>query len=174
MSGVSDLEIRTSSLTLRLESKEKILAAIEALSPAERAEISPLWLARLMSSTSADPWTHSFAMVNHEDGAVIGSCAFKGPPDQDGAVEIAYGVNPDYQGLGYATEAARALVEYAFATGLVRLVRAHTLPNENASTSVLKKCGFAFAGDVVDPEDGPVWRWELRDADAAGRNGPVS
>jgi RimJ/RimL family protein N-acetyltransferase len=43
----------------------------------------------------------------------------------------------------------------------VRLVRAHTLPESNASTRVLTNCGFRKTAEVVDPDDGPVWRWEL-------------
>jgi RimJ/RimL family protein N-acetyltransferase len=66
---------------------------------------------------------------------------------------------PPYEGKGYATEAAAALVAYAFDQG-VKLVRAHTMPEPNASTHVLRKNGFRFVGDVIDPEDGPVWRWE--------------
>ena len=42
----------------------------------------------------------------------------------------------------------------------VRLVCAHTLPESPASQGVLTKCGFKFAGERVDPEDGPVWRFE--------------
>ncbi|PYP29662.1 MAG: hypothetical protein DMD49_12730 [Gemmatimonadetes bacterium] len=61
---------------------------------------------------------------------------------------------------GFATEASTALVAFAFASGLVRRVCAHTLPAHGASTRVLAKCGFTFVGDVVDPEDGRVWRWE--------------
>ncbi len=75
-------------------------------------------------------------------------------------VEIAYGSASGFQGQGYATEAATALLDYAFGTSRVHLARAHTLPEENASTHVLKKCGFEFIGTVVDPEDGTVWRWE--------------
>ncbi len=37
---------------------------------------------------------------------------------------------------------------------------AHTLPAPNASTRVLAKCGFERTGEVEDPEDGLVWRWE--------------
>jgi RimJ/RimL family protein N-acetyltransferase len=66
-----------------------------------------------------------------------------------------------FEGRGYATEAAAALVDFALASGQVRLVRAHTLPEVNASTRVLLKCGFRHVGTVVDPDDGPVWRWEL-------------
>ena len=78
----------------------------------------------------------------------------------DGTVEIAYCVDPDYQGKGYATEAAEALVAFAFGSGRVRMVRAHTLPQSNASTRVLAKCGFRHISEVIEPEDGLVWRWE--------------
>jgi RimJ/RimL family protein N-acetyltransferase len=51
-------------------------------------------------------------------------------------------------------------MRYAFASGQVRVVRAHTLPELNASARALTKCGFKRVGEVVDPEDGLVWRWE--------------
>ena len=70
------------------------------------------------------------------------------------------GVVPTYQGRGLATEAAKALMAFAFNTGRVQLIRAHTLPTPNASTRVLSKCGFRFLGEVIDPADGSVWRWE--------------
>ena len=121
---------------------------------------SPDWLARLRAAAAADPWTHGFAMVERVGGAAVGSCGYKGPPGPEGVVEIAYGVEPDHRGRGYATEAAGALVAFAFAGSLVRLVRAHTQPGNGASARVLTKCGFARVGEVVDPEDGLVWRWE--------------
>jgi RimJ/RimL family protein N-acetyltransferase len=123
-------------------------------------EVSPAWLAELRASTTADPWVHGFAVVHRERGSVIGSAGYKGPPDDEGMVEIAYGIVPAFQGRGYATEAAHALMEFAFDSGRVRLVRAHTAPTPNASTRVLAKCGFTHIGEVEDPEDGRVWRWE--------------
>src|ERR1051326_3995276 len=84
----------------------------------------------------------------------------KVPPDSAGMVEIAYGIVPSFAGQGYATEAAAELVRFALASGEIRLLRAHTLPVANASTRVLAKCGFHHTGTVVDPDDGPVWRWE--------------
>jgi RimJ/RimL family protein N-acetyltransferase len=154
-------EILTENLELRLQSSEQVLASIDAMSAADRAEVSPDWLARVKSSNSADPWTHGFAVVQRTSGAVVGMCAYKGPPGADRTVEIAYGINPQYQGRGYATEVARALVGLAFGNGGVAIVCAHTRPEESASTHVLTKCGFEFIGEVMDPEDGLVWRWEL-------------
>jgi ribosomal-protein-alanine N-acetyltransferase len=36
-----------------------------------------------------------------------------------------------------------------------------TRPEYNASGRVLTACGFERTGEVVDPEDGLVWRWDL-------------
>lgn len=123
-------------------------------------DVSARWLERLRTAVAADPWVHGFAVVDIENNSVIGSFGFKGPPDGDGIVEIAYGIAPGYQGKGYATEAGAAGVAFAFSSSAVRLVRAHTLPTPNASTRVLSKCGFEKTDEVVDPEDGLVWRWE--------------
>jgi RimJ/RimL family protein N-acetyltransferase len=106
------------------------------------------------------PWI-GYTAVREGSNEVIGTCSFKGDPDGTKTVEIAYFTFPQHEGQGLATAMARALVALARADGGVRRVIAHTLPERNASTRVLDKAGFAFAGDVVDPEDGPVWRFSL-------------
>jgi RimJ/RimL family protein N-acetyltransferase len=168
--------LETPHLTLRACSPEQLLTLIEQPERFQKVmevpaadglrelfvsgEVSPQWLAALHSASRPDPWRHGFFVVDREQRRVIGTAGFKGPPDSSGMVEIAYGIVPSWEGRGYATEAAQALVGFAFATEGVRLVRAHTAPAENASSRVLLKCGFRCAGTVVDPEDGPVFRWE--------------
>jgi ribosomal-protein-alanine N-acetyltransferase len=170
------MSIETENLLLLPYSPEQLLALIDGVEQFEQIigltaakglgdfmrsdDVSPAWLARLRESQAPDPWVHGFAVVHGESRLVIGSAGFKGPPDDTGEVEIAYGIVPDYEGRGYATEAASALVSFAFESGHVKRVRAHTLPATNASTRVLTKCGFKYTGEVVDPEDGLVWRWE--------------
>jgi RimJ/RimL family protein N-acetyltransferase len=98
------------------------------------------------------------------DGAtrdLVGSCAFKAPPTDQGEVEIAYFTYPSFEGRGYATSMAKRLIELARSSPSIRRVIAHTLPTSSASTRVLEKVGMRFAGEVMDPEDGPVWRWEI-------------
>lgn len=86
---------------------------------------------------------------------------FPGPPDSNGVAEIAYGIAPAYQGKGYATEVAKALIDFAARDKSVRLLRAHTLTQTNASTRVLEKCGFEKISETVDPENNmPIWRWK--------------
>ena len=157
---MSTINIETRNLTLVLQTPEETHALIDAMTPSEKAELSADWLALVDSVTSADPWIHRFALIQRAGNAVVGSCGFKGPPNANGSVEIAYGIDPDYRGNGYATEVAQALVTYAFKDSKVHVVRAHTLREANASTRVLIKCGFKQVGEVIDPDDGLVWRWE--------------
>ncbi len=152
--------LQTDRLTLVLNSVNKVREQIEQLSDEERAQVSPLWLERAFAVTESDPWLHGFKVTLREDGTIIGDAGIKGPPSEDGFVEIAYGIEPDHQGHGFATEAARALTAFAKEAAGVRVVRAHTKHDNIASSRVLTKCGFRFVGDVIDPEDGLVQRWE--------------
>ena len=140
--------------------REEVRATIATLSPEVRTQVSSEWLVLLESSSEQDPWIHGFCCVN-DDGVHVGLGSFKGPP-VDGIVEIAYAIAPKYQGKGYATAAARALAAHAFESGEVRTVRGHTLPDGAASQRVLIKSGFRKVGEVVVPDDGLVWRFELR------------
>lgn len=153
--------IPTARLDLVLQTPAEVLAWVETLPPADRAEVSPDWLARVRETAPGDPWALAYTAVDRAAGVVVGTCAFKGPPGADGTVEIAYGVDPEHRGRGYATEAAGALAAFALADARVRLVRAHTRAENGASARVLGKCGFVRIGEVIDPEDGPVCRWEL-------------
>ena len=152
--------IETQRLILVPKTPEDAREWLAAVDAATRAQISPSWLELVASATAPDPWTLGLGIVLRATSTVIGQCGFKGPP-ADGRVEIAYGVDPDYQGRGYATEAATALVEYAFGRDDVSVVLAHTLEKDNASARVLRRCQFECLGTVVDSEDGLVWRWEV-------------
>ena len=113
-------------------------------------------LSLLTRDPRPDPWGCYLASAG---GETVGTCAFKSAPDPAGTVEIAYMTFPAHEGRGHATAMAAALVEIAAAAG-APLAIAYTLPEENPSNRALRRNGFAFAGEVEDPEDGLVWRWE--------------
>ncbi|GAA5184278.1 GNAT family protein [Rugosimonospora acidiphila] len=85
----------------------------------------------------------SFVIVEQATGLAIGTIGFFGPPDDDGIAMLGYGLVPSARGRGYATEALRGLMGYAFAQGSVRLLVADTLRDNVASQRVLEKAGFA-------------------------------
>ena len=116
---------------------------------------------RLENAKQADPWEFGFAVIHKIDNMLIGMGGFAASPSSEGVAEIAYGIAPNYQGRGYATEVANALIDFALRDPRVKTICAHTLAETNASTRVLEKCGFRKVGEMTDPEDGvPVWRWE--------------
>jgi RimJ/RimL family protein N-acetyltransferase len=156
---MKSMRLQSERLTAVLQTPEQVERMIEQLSEYDRAQVSSDWLARMRAATTPDPWVHGFRVVHRDSGEAVGSCSFKGPP-VDGMVEIAYGIGAEHRGRGFATEAAQALVAFASTCADVRVIRAHTLPDSVASKRVLAKCGFQYVGEVVDPEDGLVYRFE--------------
>src|SRR5687767_4061534 len=102
----------TVTLKLSPRTRDEVRANLNAMDDATRAQISADWWAKFEKSAFEDPWIHGFTLLLL-DGTNAGIGSFKGPPVH-GTVEIAYAILPQQQGKGYATAAARAMVEYAF------------------------------------------------------------
>jgi [ribosomal protein S5]-alanine N-acetyltransferase len=81
---------------------------------------------------------------------LIGSGGFTAAP-QKGTVAVGYSLLPAYRGKGYATEAVKALVEWAFSHPEVRKVIAETLPDNEPSIRVLLRAGFKRGGKASEP-----------------------
>ena len=91
-------------------------------------------------------------IIERKDGSHLGDLSFKGFND-DGSVEIGYGIDEAHQGQGYATEAVNAAVMWALQQPGVTRVEAETEPDNKASQRVLEKCGFIPS--EIDGEEGP-------------------
>ena len=102
-----------------------------------------------------------YLCVDAETRAAVGNGGFKGPPSPDGKVEIGYSTFPPYEGKGYATALARAVIDIAWGAREVRRIIAHTEPGNAASQRVLAKIGMRKVAEVDDPVDGRMWRWEI-------------
>lgn len=102
------------------------------------------------------PWIGYFMK---RDGEFVGCGGFKGKP-RDRKVEISYHTFRRFEGEGIGTAICRLLVSISLQADPNTRVTARTLPQNSASTSILKKNGFCFNGIVHDEEDGDVWEWE--------------
>lgn len=91
-------------------------------------------------------------MIELKNGTHIGELCFKGL-SSDGIAEIGYGINDEYQGQGYASEAVKAVSEWAFQQPDVTALEAETDDENIASKRVLEKCGFVPNG--IMGEEGP-------------------
>jgi ribosomal-protein-alanine N-acetyltransferase len=79
-------------------------------------------------------------IVKKEDMTIIGDAGFKGLPDEDGNIDIGFGLVDDEQRKGYGYEAANALINLAFSQDGVRRIKADCLINNYGSKRVLEKC----------------------------------
>lgn len=110
------------------------------------------WTLRMLASVpDMQRWAMYYVLERGESDVVVGTVGYKGPPDDAGTVEIGYGILEQYRGRGYATEAARALIDQAFADARVRRVIAETYPHLTASIAVMQKSGLTFLGEGSEP-----------------------
>jgi len=118
-------------------------------------------LAKLAESEEEKNWWTYFPVYKKEN-KLIGSGGYKGKPTTDGIVELGYEIMSDYRNRGIATEMTKGLIENAFRDEKVKSIIAHTLGQDNPSTKVLRKCGFKKVEEINDPNDGLIWKWELK------------
>ncbi len=99
-----------------------------------------------------DRWGHGrWTVALRSTGVPIGNCGFVRwrEGEEDERPELASGFVREAWGRGYATEAARAALRWAFTTLPFDQVVALTHPANVASQRVLAKLGFAAVGEVV-------------------------
>jgi ribosomal-protein-alanine N-acetyltransferase len=99
---------------------------------------------RMGDVSEADhPWYTYWLIVLREANMGIGLAGFKGTADDAGEVEIGYGIAPEYHNKGYMSEAAQALIDWAFESPQVKaVVTRRTLKTNLASLRVQQKLGF--------------------------------
>jgi RimJ/RimL family protein N-acetyltransferase len=85
----------------------------------------------------------AFLITLREGGAVVGGC---GVALQDGAPDLGYWLGVKYWNKGYATEAARAVIDFAFTELGHDTLSAGARVTNPASRRILEKCGFQWTG----------------------------
>jgi RimJ/RimL family protein N-acetyltransferase len=127
------------------------------------------WIELVIDRLDRDPensfwWSIRLIVVDSlaetlRERLIVGAIGFKSPPDNNGSVEIGYGIVPSQQGRGFATQAVDLLVKEGFSQAEIHTIEACTLPMKSASGRVLEENQFVRAGSKIDPEDGEVWVW---------------
>ena len=150
--------IKTKRLNIFPLSDEEMQERIDRETSAELKAAYAEMLAGCRKNPGQRIW-HALWVLQFNDGsgASVGTLSFKGLNDQ-GMVEIGYGMNPEYQGKGLMTEAVSAVVRWAAAQPGVLTIEAETAPDNIASQRVLAKAGFVPSG--VTGTEGPRYVWQ--------------
>ncbi|WP_375194114.1 GNAT family N-acetyltransferase [Marinobacter sp.] len=80
-------------------------------------------------------------------GQPIGMCGLIKRPELD-TPDLGFAFLREHCGNGYATEASEGVLNYEVESRALLRIMAITLPENNASNHVLRKCGFTFIGHV--------------------------
>jgi ribosomal-protein-alanine N-acetyltransferase len=167
---MSNQILTTDRLRLEPLTLERIDAALndrDRLAGLVRARVSEEWpnddflraLPVIRTDVETNPEFGYWSRLLVHGDLVIGDAGFKSLPLR-GRVEIGYGIIPAMQGRGFATEAASALVAWAFTRAGVTRIVAESLESNTASIRVLKKVGFRRTGRVHTGE-GPMLKWAI-------------
>jgi RimJ/RimL family protein N-acetyltransferase len=116
------------------------------------------------------PWVTG-VLVDEDTGAVVGGAGFHAAPDENGMVEVGYGVDPAHRRRGYARAALLLMIDRARSDPSVRVFRVTVSPENTASLGLVAQLPFVEVGEQWDDEDGletifemPVARVQRRPA----------
>ncbi len=135
--------------------------------PPYMAEALPVVRDRLRLQPAEAPWWN-WLVVDRASGEAIGSVGFGGPVNPDGAVLVGYAMYADYEGRGYATEAVKALVAWAFGQPGVREVRALAPVWNTPALRVAENVGMRPVASEEDDDVGEVLLYAITAPTFAG------
>lgn len=93
---------------------------------------------------------YRWAMIEKKTGFCIGQIAFYLVDSSNHFAEIEYCVGVDFQCRGYASEAAKAVIDYGFNKIQLHKVQICHRSNNMPSKKVIEKCGFSYEGALRD------------------------
>jgi [ribosomal protein S5]-alanine N-acetyltransferase len=168
---MSEIQVRTPRLDLRPLDAEAVDALLtgdgerlrrltgarfrEPAPPPYMADALPVVRDRLRERPEETPWWN-WLVVDRESGEAVGSVAFAGPVNPEGAVLVGYAIYAEYEGRGYATEAVRAMVAWAFGQPGVREVRALAPVWNTPALRVAENVGMRPVASEEDDDVGEV------------------
>ena len=145
----SGVVLKTDRLTLRAPRRGDV-QALAALVNDRRIAVNT---ARIPHPFGVDDAAHFIESVNLRAGEaafvilrndrLVGGCSVD--PREDGP-ELGYWLGVQFWGVGYATEAARALIDHAFGDLGHETLQAGARVSNPASRRVLEKCAFQWTG----------------------------
>jgi RimJ/RimL family protein N-acetyltransferase len=140
-------EFRTSDLEdyLAIVSDDRVTSWM-SFDSRDRAEAEKALAAIIERSAQPDRPDYLLAVTRRDDDTVVGFARL-GPTGVK-AAHLGYAIHADHWGRGYATDASRVLLRFAFGPLGKHRVSAAIGPDNEASIAVVKRLGFSYEGRI--------------------------
>ena len=100
---------------------------------------------------------------------IIGSAGFHDFPNEDGMIEIGFGIVREKQKQGFGKELLHGMWSEIVKRPDVKILRYTVSPTNEPSMHIIKSCGFALVGEQIDEEDGLELIYEMSAQDYQAR-----
>lgn len=145
------------------EGLERLTGALfprPATAPPYMTEALPVVRERLKAHPEETVWWN-WLIVERETRRAVGSVAFGGRPEVNGAVLIGYAMYPEFEGHGFATEAVRSMIDWAFHQPGVKVVRTLAPVWNTPALRVAENVGMQPVAADEDDDVGEVLVYEV-------------
>lgn len=92
---------------------------------------------------------------------IIGSAGFHDQPDENGMIEIGFGILPEFQNRGFGKELLHGMWKMILENPNVKTLRYTVSPENDPSMHIIKNLNFNLVGEQIDEEDGLELIYEL-------------
>ncbi len=107
------------------------------------------FVAEMIQQSSDMPrFKFDYAVCMKESNLLIGGCGIRRESELSQVANLGWAINPDFQGKGYATEAAKALIDFGFQTLNLSVIYATCDTRNATSYKVMEKLGMKKVGFI--------------------------
>lgn len=131
------------------------------------SKILDIKLKKMKESPELAIFSTYFLIVALEDHEILGTIGYKGAPDEDGTLEVGYGIRGIYRNKGFMTDALMTFTVLGLGLPGVSKIIACTSKDNASSIRVLEKSGYER---IYTAQDLYVWRYPTKEKndEAAG------
>lgn len=106
------------------------------------------WYAKSIDADTGGPWK----IINRSSGAAMGVIAYYNHQKEHRKAEVGFWLLPAYWHKGFGSEALRAVMQFCQQQKNIHRLEAFVEEGNEASSRLLRQCGFRYEGTMRDCE----------------------
>jgi RimJ/RimL family protein N-acetyltransferase len=142
-----------------LESELKLFQSPRTISPELKEALEQTILPNVADPDKNYLFSTLWTLISKEENKMIGDLCFVGEPDENGQIEIGYGIYNEFRKKGFMTEAVGGMIKWAEKQQNIRSIIASTEKSNIDSFSILKKNKFEKVGETDSLYN---WQFNIR------------